>query len=78
MSKKNISEHIIETVERFEEDFTDQTTVLGPWHVVIQVGEPIEASGRRERNASTDPIMSGIHNGLTEMLTQLATESTQM
>ena len=46
---KNIPEHIIETVERFEEDFTDQLAVHGPWHVVIQVGEPVEVSGRRER-----------------------------
>lgn len=78
MSEKNIPEHIIETVERFEEDFTNQVTVQGPWHVVIQVGEPVEVSGRRERNMSADPIMTGIRTGLSEMLTQLATESTRI
>jgi 1-acyl-sn-glycerol-3-phosphate acyltransferase len=76
VTEKNIPEHIIETVERFEEDFTDQVAVHGPWHVVIQVGEPIEVRGRRERGVAVDPIMAGIRTSLTDMLSQLATEST--
>jgi len=76
VSQQNVPEHIIETVERFEEDFTDRMSVHGPWHVVIQVGKPIEVHGRRERGAATDPIMTGIRTDLTDMLSQLAKEST--
>ena len=40
-SEKNVPEHILETVERFEEDFTDQIRIHGPLHAVVQVGEAI-------------------------------------
>lgn len=75
MSQKNIPEHILETVERFEEDFTDRTRVHGPLHAVVEVGEAIPVEGRRDRNAASDPLMEGIRTQLTAMLAALSDES---
>jgi 1-acyl-sn-glycerol-3-phosphate acyltransferase len=72
---KNFSEHLIETVERFEEDFTDRMPLHGPWHAVIQVGEAIKVSGRRPRGGAGDPVMEGIRSQLTDMLQELASEA---
>ncbi|MCA9232688.1 MAG: 1-acyl-sn-glycerol-3-phosphate acyltransferase [Planctomycetales bacterium] len=77
-SEPNIPEHILETVERFEEDFTDRVSTNGPFHVVLQVGEAIEVDSRRDREANSDPIMDGIRTQLTEMLTTLSAESPRM
>ena len=72
---KNIPEHILETVERFEEDFTDQVRQHGPFHVVVQVGEAIPVASRRDRSAKSDPVMDGIRSQLSEMLASLVKES---
>jgi hypothetical protein len=75
MSEKNIPEHILETVERFEEDFTDRVRVHGPLHVVVQAGEAIPVTSKRERGAECDPLMGEIRTQLTEMLKALSNES---
>lgn len=75
MSAKNIPEHILETVERFEEDFTDRVRVHGPLHAVVEVGEAIPVTTKRDRGAEVDPIMDGIRTQLTEMLGKLSDES---
>jgi 1-acyl-sn-glycerol-3-phosphate acyltransferase len=74
-SEANIIEHILETVERFEEDFTDQVTKHGPLHTVIQVGEAIPVSSKRERGGEGDPVMNGIRRQLTDMLSKLSDEA---
>ncbi len=71
----NIIEHILETVERFEEDFTDHATTHGPLHAVIQVGEAIPVSSKRERGKGSDPVMDAIRTQLTEMLGKLSAEA---
>ncbi len=71
----NIIEHILETVERFEEDFTDHATTHGPLHAVIQVGEAIPVSSKRVRGKESDPVMDGIRTQLTEMLRKLSNEA---
>ncbi|MDC0936997.1 hypothetical protein OAS39_11980, partial [Pirellulales bacterium] len=73
MSEPNITEHILETVERFEEDFTDHVRVHGPLRVVLQVGEAIHVTSERIRGS--DPVMDGIQSQLTNMLSELAKES---
>ena len=78
VSEKNNPEHILETVERFEEDFTDRVRVHGPLHAVVQIGEAIPVEGRRERGSACDPLMDGIRTQLTEMLTALSNESTRV
>jgi 1-acyl-sn-glycerol-3-phosphate acyltransferase len=74
-SERNIPEHILETVERFEEDFTDRVRVHGPLHAIVQVGKAIPVSSHRDRSAEGDPIMNGIRTQLTDMLTKLSEES---
>jgi len=74
-TEPNIPEHILETVERFEEDFTDHVSHHGPFHVVLQVGEAIQVDSRRDRSAKSDPVMDGIRAQLTTMLTALSAES---
>lgn len=74
-SQPNIVEHILETVERFEEDFTDSATTHGPLHTVIQVGEAIPVSSKRVRGNGADPVMDGIRSQLTNMLSQLSNEA---
>ena len=68
-------EHVLETVERFEEDLTDKTSIRGPLHVVMQVGEAIEVSPKRARGEEGDPVMQGIQSQLESMLGELAKES---
>ena len=75
MSQKNIPEHILETVERFEEDFTDRVRIHGPLHAVVEVGEAIPVESRRDRTAPCDPLMEGIRTQLAGMLTALSEES---
>ena len=77
-SEKNVPEHILETVERFEEDFTDSVRVHGPLHAVVQVGQAIPVSSQRDRSQSEDPIMTGIRTQLTDMLTKLSAESVKI
>ena len=74
-TKPNIVEHILETVERFEEDFTDKVTPHGPLHAVMEVGTAIEVSTQRDRQSTSDPIMDGIETQLTEMLTRLSQDA---
>jgi 1-acyl-sn-glycerol-3-phosphate acyltransferase len=74
-SEKNIPEHILETVERFEEDFTDQVRIHGPLHAVVDVGEAIDVSSKRERGGEGDPVMDAIRTRLSGMLTALSDES---
>ena len=60
LSQKNIREHILETVERFEEDFTDEIRIHRPLHAVVQVGDPIPVGSRRDREAAVDPVMEAL------------------
>ncbi len=73
----NLPERVFETVERFEEDLTDEVKAHGPMHVVIEVGEAIEVSPQRDRKAAADPVMQGIETQLGEMLGRLASESSR-
>jgi 1-acyl-sn-glycerol-3-phosphate acyltransferase len=67
-------ERLLETVERFEEDLTDEARVHRPLRVVIQVGEPLEVSPTRERGGA-DPLMRNLEERLQGMLDLLAAES---
>jgi hypothetical protein len=70
----NFPERMIETVERFEEDFTDKSLRFEPFHAVIEVGEAIEVSTHRDRAAASDPIMDEVKRQLESMLAKLAGE----
>ena len=60
--------HMIETVERFEEDLTGKITVHGPVEAKITVGDAIEVSASREARGESDPLMAAIESQLCAML----------
>ena len=64
-------ERLLETVERFEEDLTDQAPLNRPSRAVVEVGEAIEVSPIRERGVETDPVMDRIRMELESMLAGL-------
>lgn len=68
-------DRLLETIERFEEDLTDQVRVHGNLHAVIEVGPALEVSAQRDRQAETDPLMVEIEQRLQQMLDRLAQES---
>ena len=61
-------ERLLETVERYEEDLTDNARPHPPLHVVISVGEAIEATPTRDRSAESDPISTELRAQLERML----------
>ena len=66
-------ERLLETVERYEEDLTDTARPHAPLHVVISVGEAIEASPTRDRNAESDPIANELRRQLELLLEESKT-----
>lgn len=68
-------DRVLEIIEKFEEDITDKARLHGDLKVVLDVGEPIEVSPERDRQASVDPLMVQIQQALQAMMDQLATES---
>jgi 1-acyl-sn-glycerol-3-phosphate acyltransferase len=61
-------ERILETIERFEEDITDVARPHAPMRAVVVVGDAIEVSPERTRNADGDPLMVAIREQLESML----------
>jgi hypothetical protein len=76
LREKNLPERVVETVERFEEDFTDHMRVHEPFHAVIQVGEAIPVGTQRIRDAISDPVMAEVRRQLQSMINELAAERT--
>jgi len=70
-------ERILETVERFEEDLTDQARIHRPMRARIEVGEAIEVNPERERGAAVDPAMQKLEESLRAMLSRNAEQGTQ-
>ena len=73
-AEKNIPEHMIETVERLEEDFVDHAHLYQPMNATVEVGEAIAVGPERERNADGDPIMAEVRRQLQAMMDGLAAE----
>lgn len=76
LSESPSIDRLLETVERYEEDLTDQCAVHGDLHAIIEVDEAIEVDPKRDRQAEGDPLMDLIADRLQAMLDRLATEST--
>ncbi len=68
-------DRILETVEKFEEDLSDECRVHGNQKVILEVGEAIEVSTERDRSAKTDPLMIEIQNSLEAIMSRLQRES---
>jgi hypothetical protein len=60
--------HIIETIERFEEDLSGKVKLHGPVEAKITVGDAIEVSTAREARGESDPLMAAIETQLRGML----------
>lgn len=73
---QNLPERVVETVERFEEDFTDKLSVHEPFHAVIDVGEAIEVGTHRERGVDVDPVVAAARGQVQSMIDALAAERT--
>ena len=61
-------ERLLETVERYEEDLTDVARPHPPLHVVISVGEAIEAAPSKDRSGDGDPVANELRRGLEKLL----------
>ena len=68
-------DRILETVEKFEEDFFGKCSVHGQMKVIIDVGEPIEVSSKRVRGVESDPLMDAIRSQLKTTMAGLQAES---
>ena len=68
-------DRLLETVEKFEEDFTDKCRVHGHLKAITVVDDPIEVSTKRERGLDHDPLMEQIRGRLETMLGELQSES---
>ncbi len=68
-------DRILETVEKFEEDLTDQARVHGNLKAIIQVDSGIEVAAKRDKSVEGDPLMIAIQHRLETMLANLQSES---
>ena len=76
LPEKNLPERVIETVERLEEDFTDQSHKHEPFNAVVEIGEAIPVGPERDREAVGDPVMDEVRLQLQTMMNNLAAERT--
>jgi 1-acyl-sn-glycerol-3-phosphate acyltransferase len=68
-------EHMLETVERFEEDLTDVARIHRPLRVVIQIGEAMSVDPHRPRRGIADSLMIQLDQRLRATIETLAAES---
>jgi 1-acyl-sn-glycerol-3-phosphate acyltransferase len=68
LSESPTPERMLETVERFEEDLTDNCRVYSPMTVTVEVGDAIPVPSARDRGAAEDPVMATLERKLKEML----------
>lgn len=68
------AERILETVSRFHEHLTGEAPCCGPWRAIVDVGQPLPVSARRERGVSGDPLLSRLADSLESLLRQTAGE----
>lgn len=71
-------DRVLETVERFEEDLTDKTRVVGDIKVVLKVAPALPVGTKREKSPQGDLMIKQIAEVLQTMLTQLASESRRL
>ena len=61
-------QRIVETVERLEEDLTDESRIHFPMTAFVRVGPAIPVSHVRDRGAMEDPVMSSLEQSLSRLL----------
>ncbi len=68
-------DRILETVEKFEEDFLGTYPRHGKLKAIINVGEAIEVQTRRDKSGQGEPLMDQIRESIERMLQQMTSES---
>lgn len=66
---------ILETVERFDEDLHDQARIHRPFHVILEIGEPIVAETAKPPKNEPDPLMNELQRRIQQMLDRLSGEA---
>ena len=61
-------ERLLETVERFDEDLTDDARIHRPIRAIVEVGEALPVAAQRERGAAGDPLMDAVRTRIEAML----------
>ncbi|MCA9138053.1 MAG: lysophospholipid acyltransferase family protein [Planctomycetales bacterium] len=61
-------ERLLETVERFEEDLTDECRIHRPMSVEVHIGTEIEVGAKRQRGVAEDPVTAELNRQLHELL----------
>ncbi len=69
------TDRILETVEKLEDDFTEKCRVHGNFKAIAEVGPAIEVSTKRDKSATTDPLMASIRASLESMLQKYQDDS---
>lgn len=75
LATKPTVDRLLETVDRFSQDLDGVETPYPPTQAVVDIGNPIEVSAKRDRHAEGDPLLDGIEAELNRMLGALADES---
>ena len=68
LTSETQTDRLLETVERFEEDLTDQCRIYRPMSVTVTVGEAIPVSPTRDRGAAEDPVTAALEASLNKLL----------
>lgn len=61
-------ERLLETVERFEEDLTDECRLHRPMSVEVRIGAAIEVGPKRVRGVAEDPVTAELNQQLHDLL----------
>jgi 1-acyl-sn-glycerol-3-phosphate acyltransferase len=61
-------ERMLETIERLEEDLTDECRRYAPFDVTVTIGDAIDVEPLRARHVSTDPLLARIAGELHDLL----------
>lgn len=61
-------EHIIETMERLEDDLTDTCRTYGALHATVTVGDALPVAPDRHPATRDDPLLADIDHSLRQML----------
>ena len=61
-------ERLLETIEKFEEDLTDECRIHRPMSATVKIGNAIPVNPKRVRGAVEDPVMSQLECQLHELL----------
>lgn len=67
---ERLKHRMFETVERLEEELTDQVTNYNDLHVTVSMGEAIEVNPVRQKSPDGDPVMNNLRTKMLELMGQ--------